>query len=735
MKHLIDKLKPGRTFLASMLGLLLVFSCSKDNSKDNGTPTIIKHTLAITKPTGGMLTSDIGNINCGSNGSDCKAEFDKGTEVTLTATADADYVPGAWQGNCKSAGTEKTCKLSMDADKNVGKAFLAKPTLIIAKPAYGIITSDVGDINCGIKGTACKASFSQGTAVTLTATADTGYALGAWQGACDKRATDQACKLTMDANQTAGKLFTDLDIDEDDNGLIEVHDLDMFSNIRHNAAGTSYKTADSATGDTEGASMSSTVHCATDDDTDGLYLCGYELMRDLDFAKGESYANGTVNKDWRPDKTNPDSATNAGFDGIDRFNAIFEGNGHTISNLYSRGGSANVGLFRRTAGKAAIRNVGIADANLYATDNNSRIGSLIGQNRGKILASFIKGGRVNGSARSDDIGGLVGYNEGSIVSSYVTGGTVNGGDEIDGVGGLVGWNHGSIIAGYTIGSTVNGGARTDNVGGLVGLMFRDANTIIASFVVGGTVNGGDGNDNVGSLVGSVGDDIVTSNTNIVIASYATGVVNGGSGDDYVGGLVGFMTNGSNTITASYATGAVDGGNGNDYVGGLVGFIDKGTNTVTASFATGAANGGDVAGTDTVGALVGSVTADSVGTTTNTITHSYAFGTPINFDASGEAGATHPTGLSGAGAAKANTLTAPGGGTTSAAAEWDQTASKTKGAWDFGNNSQAPALQYADYDGDMTGINYCALFPAKIPGTDTNLICGTANASLLPEQRP
>ena len=78
----------------------------------------------------------------------------------------------------------------------------------------------------------------------------------------------------------------------------------------------------------------------------------------------------------------------------------------------------------------------------------------------------------------------------------------------------------------------------------------------------------------------------------------------------------------------------------------------------------------------------------------------AFGSKSDGEADGED--AHPAGLMGSGAAKANTLTKPlGGENTDAAAEWDQTASNTKDAWDFGDNMQAPALKYADYDG--TGL--------------------------------
>ena len=233
-------------------------------------------------------------------------------------------------------------------------------------------------------------------------------------------------------------------------------------------------------------------------------------------------------------------------------------------------------------------------------------------------------------------------------------------------------------------------------------------------------------DRVGGLVGFTG----AGGTNSVLASYATGAVNGGAGADKVGGLVGSIdTSGTHTITASYATGVAN-CDGNDNVGGLVGLMGYGTSTITASYATGDANG-DV-GNDDAGALVGEVTTGAG--TTNTITHSYGFSN-VAKENNGNDGTAHPAGLSGSGAAKANTLTAPGGGAnTNADAVWDQIASKTKDAWDFGTTTQAPALKYADYDGPgASSVDYCALFPDKIPGTDTDLVCGTANASLLPGQ--
>ena len=669
-----------------MLGFLLVFSCSKDKKEGNGNgngdpiPTVIKHTLKITPPICGTVTNG-DTINCGIGGSDCSAEFDKDKSVTLTATADANYTIGAWGGDC--SGT--TCTLSMDTNKTVTKAFTAS-------------TTD----------------------------------------------TDSDC--VPDAT----------DIDNDNDGLIEVHNLDMFDHIRHNLTGTSYKTGADATDNRDGAPGESTADCktATMDGSKSFYLCGYELTKDLDFAQGTSYADGSVNTSWEPNNSDTSMATNEGFVGATDFAGIFEGDGHSISNLYSRGGGYR-GLFRSTTSTASIRNLGVVDANLYrGSDANQSTGALVGYNQGSISASSATGGTVNnGSGETNYAGGLVGWNSGgSITASSVTGSTINGGSQATGsTGGLVGrvdLGTNSITASYVKNSTVNGNGR---VGGLVGNMGSGTNHIIASYVTGGTVNGGAGDNLVGGLVGHVS----ASGTKTITASYATGAVNGGGGDDGIGGLVGYMNDGAKTITASYATGAANGDAGNDSVGGLVGQINIGTSNIIASYATGAANGD--AGNDNVGGLVGAILlgtsniiasyatgaangdagADLVGALVgvtaigiSTVKHSYGFGSGMR-EGSGSDGAAHPGGLSGMGAAKANTLTAPGGGTTSAAAEWDQAVSKTKDAWDFGTNSQAPALKYADYDGaGASSVDYCALFPAKIPGTDDAITCGT---SLLPGQ--
>ena len=496
-----------------------------------------------------------------------------------------------------------------------------------------------------------------------------------------------------------------LDIDDDNDGLIEIHNLDMLENIGNNLAGTSYdddSTDEGMTtdgGSSAGAPTAAQARTNCADRTAPNNLCGYELVRDLDFAIAAHYASGSANytnNTWRPTtgippvlSNNPDLATNAGFNGFGAatgdsggFTAIFEGNGLSIKNLYSRAsnsGSRNVGLFRLLGSTGVIRNVGVTEANVYS------------------------------GSGADNVAPLVGYNSGTIIASYATG-DPDGGRGNDSIGGLVGYNDASstIIASHAIGNA-DGGDGRDNVGGLVGL--GDGGTIIASHAT-GNADGGDGrNDDVGGLVGENRGGTIT-------ASYATGNADGGDGrNDDVGGLVG--ENRGGTITASYATGNADGGDGrNDNVGGLGGLNYNGT--ITASYATGNADGGAET-SDRVGDLVGSSNV--------TITANYAFGSSSNGEIAdhNDNGDTLPGTVN-----SPHDFTATGD--NSPGTSWNSSASGTSGAWDFGSNSQVPALVYADYD-DSGNTHSCDNYPDKIPGTTITLRCGITNPSLVGNYRP
>ena len=441
--------------------------------------------------------------------------------------------------------------------------------------------------------------------------------------------------------------------DVDGNGLIEIYSLLDLHNMRYNLYGTSYETSDVPVGNRSGCP--------------GARCRGYELMQDLDFdgdGDGKTWSRSADDLGYilhtKDNQADYFPVTSGGWLPIGSFTkpftAVFDGNGHSIRNLAIRRAQQYIGLFGAIGGEAAIGNLGLIDN----------------------LADY------TGRSAFTYIGGLVGAQAGgSITASYATGPVASGEGGTENAGGLVGWQSGgSITASYATGTADGRNGNGDRAGGLVGL--QSGGSITASYATGAATVGNGTGGIAGGLVGYQTGGSIT-------ASYATGAAASGDGDsDSVGGLVGGQKGGS--ITASYATGAVDGGSGNmDYVGGLVGLQSGGS--ITASYATGPADGGS-GDLDSVGGLVGLQDGDS------SITASYSFGAVVGEGTSGLAGDAYPEGVE-----VATQLTADNVDDV-----WDDADSNTLGAWDFGTDSQPPALKYANYDGD--GIDFdCDQFSA------------------------
>ena len=412
--------------------------------------------------------------------------------------------------------------------------------------------------------------------------------------------------------------------DRDGDGLIEIDDLMQLDAIRWDPDGDGISdNADYAVAfsDADTGTLCSVASCA-----------GYELTANLDFDtngngeadEGDVYWNGGGG--WIPigETNNP-------------FDTIFEGGGHTISNLYLRR-SPNVGLFGVLGAGSTVSGVGLEDASVEASGLGAA-GALAGIGHGVIEDSFADG-LIAGCV--DQIGGLVGLNHGSIENSrsavdvdsarrtssgalgsrwrtcYASGGGLVGENSgtianshstsvvsgfTDHFGGLAGVNSGSISDSYAAGSVTGKdcpGECTADVGGLVG--GNEIGGEITNSYATGVVSGV--GDNFGGLAGV--------NSGVVAASYATGSVNGKGFAIFgnVGGLVGTNEIEGN-ITNSYATGGVTGQG--DNFGGLAG-VNSGV--VAASYATGSVSANGFAN---VGGLVG------VNETEGKIITSYATG--------------------------------------------------------------------------------------------------------------
>jgi hypothetical protein len=245
------------------------------------------------------------------------------------------------------------------------------------------------------------------------------------------------------------------------------------------------------------------------------------------------------------------------------FTGTFDGQGHTISNLFVNPATAYdfVGLFGDVAYGGAIANVGLIGGSV--SGGYSEVGALVGSNSGTVSRSYATA-TVSGGSYSESVGGLVGYNFGTVSRSYATGTVSGGGSFSCGFGcsvnssaaGLVGYNVGTVTQSYATGA-VSG---SYYVGGLIA--YNATGGIVSQSYATGAVNG--------SAAYSAGG-LVGVNYDYVSQSYATGAVSGGGaviGGTSVGGLVGFNYS---QVVQSYATGAVsDASCASCVAGGLVG---------------------------------------------------------------------------------------------------------------------------------------------------------------------
>ena len=293
-----------------------------------------------------------------------------------------------------------------------------------------------------------------------------------------------------------------VDYDANDDGLIEIRTLAQLDAVRHDRFGRGR--ADSSGRDAYALAFPAAVDgmgCADGCD-------GYELRADLDFDADGDGRVGDGDAYWRG---------GAGWEPIEDYGAVFDGNGHTLGNLFvDRDGGA--GLFLDLGFSAEVRRLGLVRADV----SGDSAGALAATSRGSVAWCYATG-RVTGET---DVGGLLGTNRGVVASSFATAG-VTGGSH---VGGLVGRSSlGEIVASYATGRV----AGESDVGGLVGR--SSLGEIVASYATGRVA----GESDVGGLVGR-------SSLGEIVASYATGRV---AGETDVGGLLGSRSLGA--IAASY----------------------------------------------------------------------------------------------------------------------------------------------------------------------------------------
>ncbi len=165
--------------------------------------TLEQHQLSVSKSgTGtGTVTSLPAGIECGVT---CAANFDHGTEVTLTASPAAGSEFKGWSGACTGTGS---CKVAMSAAKSVGAEFaLEKHQLSVSKSGSGSgsVTSSPAGIECGVT---CAANFNHGTLVKLTGAPGPNSKAVIWESCPGTVNASNQCEVTMSAAKEAVATF------------------------------------------------------------------------------------------------------------------------------------------------------------------------------------------------------------------------------------------------------------------------------------------------------------------------------------------------------------------------------------------------------------------------------------------------------------------------------------------------------------------------------------------------
>lgn len=162
--------------------------------------------------------------------------------------------------------------------------------------------------------------------------------------------------------------------------------------------------------------------------------------------KGNLNENGSSYMLWEP----------IGGSDYNKFDGIFDGNGYTVSGLYTDGTSEYQGLFGSLGGSGTIKNVGVVDSYISASEY---AGGVCGYNyKGQIINCY-NTATVAGSAEDARVGGIAGYSYYSVENCFNTGSVTAQGSN---VGSIVGFSYNAVTNCYYLEGTAEKGIGNDS---------------------------------------------------------------------------------------------------------------------------------------------------------------------------------------------------------------------------------------------------------------------------------
>jgi hypothetical protein len=172
-------------------------NCTATFNQETQQPTNYTLTLQKAGTGSGTVSSQPTGIDCGT---DCTDSYQSGTAITLTATPNSGSTFAGWTGDANCSDSFRiTADMNCTATFNQETQQPTNYTLTLQKAGTGsgtVISQPTG-IDCG---TDCTESYQSSTAITLTATPNSGSTFAGFSG--DAKCSD-SFSITADMNCTA----------------------------------------------------------------------------------------------------------------------------------------------------------------------------------------------------------------------------------------------------------------------------------------------------------------------------------------------------------------------------------------------------------------------------------------------------------------------------------------------------------------------------------------------------
>ena len=204
------------------LSILLLFACcsSDSDSAEIVTPPILNYTLSVAAEEGGSVSSAGGS-------------YKSGQVVTITATANSEYVFSGWS----NGSNENPLTVTINSSQVISASFDKKKyALTISKVGEGSVTEEL--ISSGR-----STDYNSGSNVKLTAIPESGWGFLSWTG--DFVGTDNPIEVNISEAKSITANFGQLNaVYLDDNGVtIKAYDFAVVGDV-YELDGVSYKVVD-----------------------------------------------------------------------------------------------------------------------------------------------------------------------------------------------------------------------------------------------------------------------------------------------------------------------------------------------------------------------------------------------------------------------------------------------------------------------------------------------------------